>query len=74
MSREVGEMASVRERYVVDERGKRVSVLLDITEYRRLLEELEQLEAIRASDRAEASGEDPIPFEQAVKEIEAKHR
>jgi PHD/YefM family antitoxin component YafN of YafNO toxin-antitoxin module len=67
-------MATVRERYVVDEHGKRVSVLLDIAEYRRLLEELEELEAIRAFDRAEASGEKPVPFGQVVKEIEAKRR
>jgi PHD/YefM family antitoxin component YafN of YafNO toxin-antitoxin module len=42
-------------RYVVDENGKRVSVILDIEEYERLLEELEELEDIRAYDEAKAA-------------------
>ncbi|GAG32525.1 unnamed protein product, partial [marine sediment metagenome] len=42
--------AAVRERYVVDEQDNQVGVLLDIRGYRRILEELEELEAIRAYD------------------------
>jgi hypothetical protein len=57
-------------RYVTDEKGIRVGVLLDIADYERLLEALEELEAIRAYDRAKASQDEAIPFEQAVEEIE----
>jgi len=57
-------------RYVTDEKGVRVGVLLDIADYERLLEALEELEAIRAYDRAKASHDEVIPFEQAVEEIE----
>lgn len=60
-------MISLQERFVVDERGQRLSVLLDIETYRRLLEELE---ALRAYDAAKASGDEAVPFEQAVVEIE----
>ncbi len=63
-------MISLQERFVVDERGQRLSVLLDIETYRRLLEELEELETLRAYDAAKASGDEAIPFEQAVAEIE----
>ena len=66
-------MLALNERYVVDERGNRVAVFLDIEDYRRLMEELEELESLRAFDSAKASGEKPIPFEQAVAEIE-RHR
>jgi len=62
--------AAIRERYVVDEQGNQVGVLLDIRGYRRILEELEELEAIRAYDAAKASGDEPIPFELAIEEIE----
>ena len=63
-------MIEIRERYVVDENGTRVSVLLDMEDYRRLLEELEELESIRAYDTAKATHDEVIPFEQAVVEIE----
>lgn len=63
-------MDALEERYIVDKNGQRVGVLLDIDEYRRLLEEIEELESIRAYDAAKASGDEMIPFEQAVTEIE----
>ena len=60
-------------RYVVDENGKRVSVILPIEEYERMVEDLEELEDIRLYDEAKAElerGEDElIPFDQAVREI-----
>jgi PHD/YefM family antitoxin component YafN of YafNO toxin-antitoxin module len=65
-------MAVLNEKYVINEKGERVSVLLDWQEYRRLLEELEELESIRAFDAAKASGGEAVPFEQAIEEIENK--
>ena len=67
-------MISHEERYVVDEQGQRVSVILNIDEYRRILEDLEALDSIRAFDAAKASGDEPIPFEQAISEIEQKRQ
>jgi PHD/YefM family antitoxin component YafN of YafNO toxin-antitoxin module len=61
---------ATNERYVVDKKGKPVSVLLDIRAYRKMLEELEELAAIRAYDAAKASGDKAVPFEKAVAEIE----
>jgi len=63
-------MIALKERYVVDEKGNRVGVLLDMAEYRKLLEELEELESLRAYDAAKASSDEVIPFDQAVAEIE----
>ena len=63
-------MMSIRERYVVDKNGTPVSVLVDIEDYRRLLQALEELESIRAYDLAKASRDEALPFEQAVAEIE----
>jgi PHD/YefM family antitoxin component YafN of YafNO toxin-antitoxin module len=61
-------------RYIVDENGKRVGVILDVEEYERMVEELEELEDVLAYDRAKAEIEreedELIPFEQAVREIE----
>ncbi len=62
----------IKERYLSDEQGNRVAVVLDIAEYDRILAELEELEDLRAFDAAKASGEKPIPIEQAPAEIERK--
>lgn len=60
----------LKERFVVDDQGNRVSVVLDIADYQQLLQELEELESIRAFDLAKASREQPIPFEQAIADIQ----
>jgi PHD/YefM family antitoxin component YafN of YafNO toxin-antitoxin module len=64
----------IKERYVVDENGSRIGVLLDVDDYQRLLEELEELESIRAYEVAKTSGDEVIPFEQAIAEIERVRR
>ena len=66
-------MAARKERYVVDEEGHRIGVILDMAEYCKMVEELEELESIRAYDAAKAAENEAIPFEQAVDEIE-RHR
>lgn len=63
-------MVELKERFVVDEQGKRTAVLLDIEAYEALLEALEELEAGRAYDEAKASGDEAIPFAQALAELE----
>jgi hypothetical protein len=60
----------LQERFIVDENGKRIGVLLDIEDYHKLLEELEELETLRAYDAAKASGDEVLPLEQALAEIE----
>ncbi len=67
-------MPTVNQGYVVDENGARVGVILPIEDYRKLRGELEELESIRAYDAAKNSGDEPIPFEQAVREIEQDRR
>ena len=65
-------MLSIKERYLVDENDNRIGVVLNMEDYRLILEELEELESIRAYDAAKSSGEKAIPFEQALEEI--KHQ
>jgi hypothetical protein len=64
-------MQEMRERYLVDEEGKRIAVVLPIGEYERLLEELEDLADVRAFDEAMASGDEEIPLEQVIAEHDA---
>ncbi len=64
----------VKAHYVIDEKGNRISVLLDINDFNRILEELEELDAIRAYDEAKVSGDETIPFDQAIAEIERERQ
>ena len=57
-------------KYVTDDAGTRIGVLISIDDYYRILEDEEGLVSIRTYDAAKASGDGAIPFEQAVKEIE----
>ena len=61
-------------KFVTDRRGKKVAVVLAIEDYQKLLEEIEELESIRAYDAAKASGEEPVPFEEAIQEIERSRK
>jgi PHD/YefM family antitoxin component YafN of YafNO toxin-antitoxin module len=57
--------------FVVDENGERVAVLLDIKEYERMVEELEDARAAAEVRAAIERGEEElIPFDQAMQEIE----
>jgi hypothetical protein len=62
----------IKEKFLIDENGHHIGVLLDINDYYKLLEELEELESILAYDSAKASKDEAIPFEQAIAEIERK--
>jgi len=59
--------------FLTDKKGRKIAAMIGIKRYERLLEELEDLQAVIAYDRAKASGEKPIPYEQAVTEIRRKH-
>jgi hypothetical protein len=63
-------MTKLKEHFVVDEAGNRIEVVLPIEDYQRILEDLEELESIRAFDAAKASADEAIPAEQAFSEIE----
>jgi antitoxin Phd len=63
-----------KRQFIVDEKGTRTAVVLDIKLYEELVEAWEDLEDIRAFDEAEAEGGEEIPFEQAVREIEEARR
>jgi len=67
-------MVKIREKFLLDKKGQRVAVVLKMRQYRKILKNLEELEAIRAYDAAKMSHEEAIPFEQAIKEIEKKRK
>ena len=67
-------MANSKKRYVTDESGTRLGVILDLQEYQSLLEAAEELESIRAYDAAKRAGSRAVPLDEALAEIEASRR
>ena len=51
-----------KSRFHANKKGGKISIELTIKEYEKLLEDLEELDAIRAYDEAKSSGEQPIPL------------
>ena len=74
LASEVACMISIKEHYVVDGKGNKTSVILDIRDYKKILEELEELESLRAYDSAKVSGDEVLPFEEAMTEIERNRK
>jgi hypothetical protein len=68
-------MATIfKPKFVIDADRKTKAVLLSIGDWRRIVEDLEELDEIRAYDAAKAKPQDAIPFEQAVREIEEEYK
>jgi len=55
-------------------KGQKISLELSVKEYEKLLDDLEELDAIRAYDAAKGSGETAIPFDQAVRQIDRSRK
>jgi hypothetical protein len=61
-------------KYVTNRRGKKVGVVLDIEDYKKMLADIEELESIRAYDAAKDSGDETIAFLKATQEIERSRK
>jgi hypothetical protein len=60
----------MKTQFVTDTYGKKISVILPIKDYEKMLEEIEELNDIKAYDRAKSRKSEPVPLELAIKEIE----
>ena len=58
----------------MDRRGQKVSVVIAIEQYKKMLLDIEELESIRAYDAAKRSGEKAISFVKATQEIERSRK
>ncbi|HWC53377.1 MAG TPA: hypothetical protein VG676_07325 [Chitinophagaceae bacterium] len=65
---------SITGQIVKDKKGKAVAVQLSMNQYKKLLELAEEMEDIRAFDRAMKRKHQFIPFAQAVKELRNKRK
>ena len=63
-------MVTIHPQYLIDDNKNRTAVLIPLTEWERILEELEELDDLRAYDEAKAGPQDAVPLDRAVREME----
>jgi hypothetical protein len=54
--------------FITDGNGKKISAVLPIKQYQQLLEDLEELDDIRAYDKAKVKNEKPILLRDAIQQ------
>ena len=65
---------SINEQFIKDKKGNAVAVLIPVGRYKKMKEMLEELEDIKAYDKAMKRKHKFIPFQEAVKSINAKRK
>lgn len=63
-------MIEIHPQYITDKKGKKLSVVIPVDEFEKLIDELEELEDIRLYDEVKASKETSISIEDAFELIE----
>jgi len=64
-------MIDLHPEYIINGNSQKKAVVIPISEWEQIIEEMEELEDIRAYDAAKSTNEEEISFDQAIKEIKA---
>lgn len=65
---------SITEQVVKNKKGKAVAVQIPISQYKKMLEKMEELEDIKAFDKAIKRRSAFVPFEEAIKRLRNKRK
>ena len=65
-------MLTIHPEVVIGRDRKPRAVLLPYSEWNKVLADMEELDDIRAYDRAKARGDDAIPFEKAIRDLKKR--
>ncbi|EKR65420.1 toxin-antitoxin system, antitoxin component, PHD family [Leptospira weilii str. 2006001853] len=67
-------MKAIHPQFITDDKGKKLSVVLSIKEFKTLLEDSEELEDIRLYDEVKAKNEKSTPLSEYIKSRKNKRR
>ncbi|MDZ4792945.1 MAG: hypothetical protein SGI83_01575 [Bacteroidota bacterium] len=59
--------------YITDKKGKKLSVVISLTQYKQILDNLEELDDIKLYDPVKNRKEKSIPFNQHLQSRRKKH-
>ena len=64
----------MKPQYVTNDHGKKIAVILSIKSYEKMIDEVDELNAIKAYDKIKAGKLQFIPAEEMFKAIEKKRK
>ena len=67
-------MLSIHPQYITDTKGKKISAILPMKEFKTIIDELEELEDIKLYDESKNDNEASVPKIKAMKMIEAERK
>jgi PHD/YefM family antitoxin component YafN of YafNO toxin-antitoxin module len=67
-------MQTINPQYIIDKKGNKISVVISVTEFETIMEELEELEDIRLYDESKSNDDSSIPIDDAFEMIEKKRK
>ncbi len=67
-------MTLTKENFVTDKRGNKVAVLVPIKSYNKMLEDLQEIEDIKAYDKIMSRKQQFIPLDKAIEQIETARK
>lgn len=65
---------SIKEQVVIDKKGKPVAIQIPVSQYKKMLEMMEELEDIKAFDKAIKRKQQFTPFNDAVKRLKVARK
>jgi PHD/YefM family antitoxin component YafN of YafNO toxin-antitoxin module len=67
-------MIEIHPEYLVDDENRKKAVLLPFSEWKQLLDELEELDDIRAYDQAKKHPSEAIPLEDCIRKLQSRKK
>ncbi|NVO01782.1 MAG: hypothetical protein HXX09_03700 [Bacteroidetes bacterium] len=64
----------MKTQFITDDHGKKVAVILPVKDFEKMMDELDELECIKAYDKAKARKQEFIPAADVFKAIEQKQK
>jgi hypothetical protein len=65
---------SITEQILLDNKGNAVAVQIPINQYKKIMEQLEELEDIKSFDKAMKRKQAFVPFKEAVQRLKAQRK
>ena len=64
----------MKTQFVTDDHGNKIAVILPVKEYKKIMDDLDELECIKAYDKVKSRKQEFLPAADVFKAIDQKHK